>query len=93
MRQITNWNVEWKIETSKHDGEENPPTRHGRDECEGTARLRTRTCQLTAPATLCAERSLQRRAAQLSWQPLRLQHSRPRVPDSNMRPRGSRRRR
>ena len=39
MGQITDWYTEREIEGCKHDGQENPPARQGRDECEGTTGL------------------------------------------------------
>ena len=41
MRQITHRDTEREIQRREHDGEEDPPASHGRDEGEGAAGLET----------------------------------------------------
>ena len=39
MRQVADGDTEREIQRREHDGEEDPPAGHGRDEREGAARL------------------------------------------------------
>lgn len=66
MRQIADRNAEREVQGGEHDGEENPPAGHGRDESEGSTRLGTCGCQPAALVMMIREGNLPRRVAQLS---------------------------
>src|SRR6266536_1450860 len=51
--QVTNWNLEWEVESRKHDSEEDPPSSHGCNKCASTTSNLQSTSQRCGASSCC----------------------------------------